>query len=109
MLQEDQLVEPRIYRLRHIPQGSQTEFSYIGKVLILVVHDKNSRGYTSNQIYSSEDCPVYVTVPVETEAQIFSTRTLLGNEIHVDQNHDHCGQETCWAPTARANDVLDVV
>ena len=109
LLCRDQLIEPRVHRLRHTTYFvSQTELSNVVKVLILVAHDYISREGSNKQICSSDGPPAIGGRHGEPDADIVSIRTLLASEVHVDQNHDYCSKESCRTPTARANRVLDV-
>jgi hypothetical protein len=50
LLWKNQLVNPRVDRLRHISSVSQIKFPNVDKVLFLVAHDYKSREHSSNQI-----------------------------------------------------------
>lgn len=109
LLWRDRLIEPRVHRLRHLFLVSQTELSNVVKVLILVAHDYISGECSSKQICGGNGPPAVGGRHYESDANVISVRTLLANEVHVDQNNDYRSKESCRTPTARANHVLDIL
>jgi hypothetical protein len=69
---------------------SHTKSFDIGKVVLLVVHDYKSREYSSSEVQTSDDLPAPVMISGEFDGNVVSTRTLLANEVRIDQDHNNC-------------------
>lgn len=82
VLWKNRLVEPRILRMRHISHVTQTGLMNIGEILILIVHDKNSREDSSNHVCGSEDSSGCLRIGGDT-GEAVSTRILMANQIDI--------------------------
>jgi hypothetical protein len=62
----------------------------MGKVVLLVVHDYKSREHSSSEVQTSDDPPAPVRISSESDGNVVSTRTLLANEVRIDQDDNTC-------------------
>jgi hypothetical protein len=76
--------------LRHISCVSHTKSFGIGKAVLLVVHDYKSREHSSSEVKTSDDPPALVRTSGEFDGNVVSTRTLLANEVRIDQDDNDC-------------------